>query len=1138
MLFRSVDKKSDDDDWDDAPRHDGNADDARKHYVISEVWKNLRHGRGGLKRLTTDPRFSESPDYTVKLDRLETKPNQGNWYGQRIRGYLVPKKSGKYRFWLAADNNAELLLAKNDQPGTIRRIARVKGRVGFHQWQRQRHQVSRRIALKAGKRYYFEILHQDYRGADHLAVAWSRSGKRKQLRIIDSEYLRVFKAPDTGTGPAPNHPPVMKSLADQSVTEGQSIRFNVSASDPDAKDTLTLSASHLPANAEFKDLGQGLGTFFWLPAKGDAGSYTMTFKVQDQHQPPASDSKTMTIKVIPKPNNPPVLAPIGDQATTEGRLLTINVQASDIDTGDQLTLSIEGLPTGANFIDHTDGKATITWIPALGSAGTYPVTIAASDNGIPVATVRETIQITVKQAAGDAGSASCQASANQYISKVHTELVTACSGCHKNGGIGPGFELTNDAVNSFNAINQYAASASDHADLLLSKSIGRPFHGGGSPYVDSSDTRYQQLQALLNGLPCNSTGVGNTNGPVTLQDINLLDNKQTLRKAAIIFAGRLPTAAEIQQVDSTAGLSATVRSLMNGEGFANYIYRAANDWFLNAGSQFDNYELKFGTYAKSPEYKVRQAIYSALRREPLELMRFIVENDRPYSEVVTADYTLVNADLSKLYAAVDANIPGSTAAGWKTARIPAASKDNPGTAYPHAGVLSMAEWLSRFPTTDTNRNRHRVSMMYRQFLAFDIEALGQRPSSDADGGDFLVPVMENPACTACHSFMDPAAGTFMDFGVDNSYRQRGEHALSKEYTQTGSHATYPKDPNGDAWYQPGDKWYRDVFAPGFEAINMPGDYTGLDVMQADNGGQSALSWMTRELVADPRFAKGAVYFWYRSLFGRDPLAMPADPSDTGYAADLEAFNFQHAVLNELAQKFQDNGMVVRDLLVDMVLSPWFRADSVTKALTAQDQKNLAEIGMQRLLTTEELDIATRSVTNSGLFGDYTKGPGLLYGGFDGGLNVVNRNRNITTTMAVVADAAFNELLCSKRLVANEFNLPKAQRRLLKFVERSDVPGDALGRQHILENIQFLHQELLGEALPLNDSEIQTTLALFEEIIANTTQPDTTSAVFCEGTYYDKNDRLRGSIIPDPAGTLRAWNTVLLYFFGDFHYLNN
>ena len=99
----------------------------------------------------------------------------------------------------------------------------------------------------------------------------------------------------------------------------------------------------------------------------------------------------------PLPGHPPVLSPTGDKSAPEGALLTFIVSATDAD-GDKITYSAAPLPAGATFTDDADGNgapdghATFSWTPSYTQAGTYPVTLAASDGQ---AGDSETITITV-----------------------------------------------------------------------------------------------------------------------------------------------------------------------------------------------------------------------------------------------------------------------------------------------------------------------------------------------------------------------------------------------------------------------------------------------------------------------------------------------------------------------------------------------------------------------------------------------------------------------------------------------------------------------------------------------------------------------------------------------------------------------
>jgi len=85
-----------------------------------------------------------------------------------------------------------------------------------------------------------------------------------------------------------NNPPVLTTIGNKVINEGEPFSFTVSATDGDVEDTLTLSASGVPVGATFTD-----GTFTWSnPVKG---LYEVTFTVSDGT---FSDSETVTIKVV------------------------------------------------------------------------------------------------------------------------------------------------------------------------------------------------------------------------------------------------------------------------------------------------------------------------------------------------------------------------------------------------------------------------------------------------------------------------------------------------------------------------------------------------------------------------------------------------------------------------------------------------------------------------------------------------------------------------------------------------------------------------------------------------------------------------------------------------------------------------
>jgi hypothetical protein len=136
-----------------------------------ERWENLPGSQ--IADLITKDAFRGTPQRREAVRALESPRNSGDNYGERIRGYLVAPASGDYTFWLTSDDDGELWLSSGEDPGLRSRIASISGAwAPPDQWEQTPSQKSRRIRLEAGRRYYFEALHKEGSGEDHLAVRW------------------------------------------------------------------------------------------------------------------------------------------------------------------------------------------------------------------------------------------------------------------------------------------------------------------------------------------------------------------------------------------------------------------------------------------------------------------------------------------------------------------------------------------------------------------------------------------------------------------------------------------------------------------------------------------------------------------------------------------------------------------------------------------------------------------------------------------------------------------------------------------------------------------------------------------------------------------------------------------------------
>ena len=361
----------------------------------------------------------------------------------------------------------------------------------------------------------------------------------------------------------------------------------------------------------------------------------------------------------------------------------------------------------------------------------------------------------------------------------------------------------------------------DPATYILNKVQGVD-HGGGLQLTAGTDN-YASLERFLGLLGEAVAPVGIT--PETLfEGVTMESPRQTLRRAAIVFSGRVPTDAEYAAIegageDEEAGeeaLRTTIRGLMTGSGFHEFLIRASNDRLFtnrdyrildNDGDGFVAFPRKIyslnqseGSIEAANRY-VAQAQYG-FRRAPLELIAHVVESDLPYTEILTADYIMANPMAAEAYGAATAFENPEDAHEFNPSRIDTYFRPcegieverrefgyfvvDPGpcsTEFPHAGLLNTKVFLQRYPTTATNRNRARSRWAYYHFLGLDIEQSASRTTDPVALADTNNPTMNNSACTVCHTVLDPVAGAFQNYGDDGHYRDQwgGMDALDRFY---------------------------------------------------------------------------------------------------------------------------------------------------------------------------------------------------------------------------------------------------------------------------------------------------------------------------------------------------------------------
>ncbi|MBK1877914.1 DUF1800 family protein [Pelagicoccus mobilis] len=163
--------------------------------ITREVWLDLPGYR--MDDLINDPRFPDNPDILDTIDSFDLPRGWADYYGTRVRGYLIAPATGEYQFFVSADDYARVSINTSNQSfDGLDQIIDSQGYSGYRDWDRREDQASAPIQLTAGQTYPIELLHREKNGGDHAVLAWKTPGS-DVIEIITGEVLApAVDAPD------------------------------------------------------------------------------------------------------------------------------------------------------------------------------------------------------------------------------------------------------------------------------------------------------------------------------------------------------------------------------------------------------------------------------------------------------------------------------------------------------------------------------------------------------------------------------------------------------------------------------------------------------------------------------------------------------------------------------------------------------------------------------------------------------------------------------------------------------------------------------------------------------------------------------------------------------------------------------
>jgi hypothetical protein len=217
----------------------------------------------------------------------------------------------------------------------------------------------------------------------------------------NSLYILVNSADDKA--------PVLDHIGDRTAQAGNSLTFNINASDPNG-DTLTYLAQSLPAGATFNSI---LKLFSWTPTPADVGQHTgIRFIVKEDKPTPLQDSEDIAITVTAAGGRPVIdyYVPDGlDLDLTLGQIVQFGIHATDpegktltfkwflngveipADSGATSSIIFIVPRIGGNTVEarvsNSFGATSLQWNLTVGTTSNHPPSITSFNPNLAVVNI-------------------------------------------------------------------------------------------------------------------------------------------------------------------------------------------------------------------------------------------------------------------------------------------------------------------------------------------------------------------------------------------------------------------------------------------------------------------------------------------------------------------------------------------------------------------------------------------------------------------------------------------------------------------------------------------------------------------------------------------------------------------------------
>lgn len=547
--------------------------------------------------------------------------------------------------------------------------------------------------------------------------------------------------------------------------------------------------------------------------------------------------------------------------------------------------------------------------------------------------------------------------------------------------------------------------------------------GAGATSDDSAgpQTGGEETAAMTSGSttdddPSETEG-DETTGGETENEERFLTPVEHLVRISMALRGSRPSLEDIAAVEADADvLPELVDGYMQGPGFAEIVRDLHNDSLLVG--------VERALPRNEPlEDLLGSSINASVQDTALRLIEHVVVQDIAYSEIVTADYWMVDEIAATVYG-LPYDQGGDT---WQQVDIPGSR--------PPAGILSDNAFFLRHESAGANYHRGRANaiasaLLCQDFLDNDIEVDGSIDLNDPEAVKDAVNT--NPTCLGCHASLDPLASHLFVYPGQIQPNDLVEYPVPVDFYQE----------------QLVDRWQTtSETAPGYYGMASEG-----------------LDGLGQNLADDPRFATCAAKRFYAYFQQVDEEALEGDDLDDFTAA------------------FEDSGMQAKALIKAIVLSDDFR---LGQGLDDDDGADL--VGFKRARPVQvallmkdltgfewqyrpRLEIAAAGSGTLSLPRDASNGFEVLAGGIDSlFIRTPSRTVNATTSLFLREFAAE----AASFVVEQDFGDGDA-----KLLDQ--VGSNERGEGPVRAQLVGLFARLYGERVEPDSEDVDDAFALFEQ----------------------------------------------------------